>query len=187
MLHLPLFTRKGVYGIKQKNWTPSLNSAYSNWSTKFQLKLTILIFWIKFSPKRVFSIKNRKSEHHHWIMHIQISLGTKFQLKLTILIFWTKFVQKGRFQCKNSSANEVVVGLLSFLIVRILDTINMVLLFFQLKLKVAVHAARTRRKFLKWATFDNFLRKVDFIFMFFQEELASFVSTGEHFSSNLES
>ena len=42
-------------------------------------------------PKRVFPIKNRKSGHHHWILHVRISVGTKFQLKLTILIFWTKF------------------------------------------------------------------------------------------------
>ena len=108
------------------------------WSTNFQLKLTIAIFWTKFAqekylwsktekvniiiefrlfklvswyqisaltdnfdffdqicPKKVFLVKNRKSEHHHWILLIQISLGTKFQLKLTISIFCTKFAQKG--------------------------------------------------------------------------------------------
>ena len=46
-------------------------------------------------PKRVFLVKNRKSEHHHWIPLIQISLGTKFQLKLTILIFWPDLPKKG--------------------------------------------------------------------------------------------
>ena len=40
-------------------------------------------------------VKNRKIEHRHFILHIQISLVTKFQLKLTILIFLTVFVQKG--------------------------------------------------------------------------------------------
>ena len=40
------------------------------------------------------NVKNGKSEHHHCILHIGISLGTKFQLKLTNLIFWTKFAQK---------------------------------------------------------------------------------------------
>ena len=35
--------------------------------------------------KKVFSVENGKSEHHHWISHIQISIGTKFQLQLTIL------------------------------------------------------------------------------------------------------
>ena len=49
-------------------------------------------FWF-FEPnfhKKVFTIENRKSEHHHGILHIWISLGTKFQLKLTILIFLTR-------------------------------------------------------------------------------------------------
>ena len=51
-------------------------------------------------PKSIFSIKNRKSEHHYWIHHIRISQGTKFQLKHIILTFWTKFAQKGYFQSK---------------------------------------------------------------------------------------
>ena len=66
---------------------------------------------------------------------------------------------------RNSPANEVVVGLLSFLIVRTLDTINMVLLFFQFKLKIAVHTACTTRKLLTWTTFDTFFvfsRRVSF-------------------------
>ena len=44
--------------------------------------------------KRVFSVKNRKREHHHWILHMWISEGTKFQLKLIILIFWTNLLKK---------------------------------------------------------------------------------------------
>ena len=43
-------------------------------------------------PKKVFPVKNWKSEH--WIPHIQSSLGTKFQFKLKILIFLTGFTQK---------------------------------------------------------------------------------------------
>ena len=44
-----------------------------------------------------FPAKNGKSEQHHWILHIQISLDTKVQLKLTILFFfldqiWPKIV-----------------------------------------------------------------------------------------------
>ena len=38
-------------------------------------------------PNGVFPVENAKSERHHWILHIQISLGTEFQLKLKILIF----------------------------------------------------------------------------------------------------
>ena len=49
-----------------------------------------------FTKKGVFGIK-QKSEHHHWILDVRISLRTKFQLKLEILIFWTKFAQKGCF------------------------------------------------------------------------------------------
>ena len=56
---------------------------------KFQLKLTILIFWIKF----ISSLKGIQW-NRHWVLHIWNSLGTKFQLKLTILIFWTKFLKK---------------------------------------------------------------------------------------------
>ena len=39
-------------------------------------------------PKKVFSFKKRKSEHHHGILNIPISLITKFQLKLTILKYF---------------------------------------------------------------------------------------------------
>ena len=55
-------------------------------------------------PKKVFPVKNRKSEHHHGILHIWISLGTKFQLKLITLSFWTKFTQKRYFQSKTEQA-----------------------------------------------------------------------------------
>ena len=52
-------------------------------------------FLDKIFPVKIFMVKIRKSEHYHWILHIQISLGTKLQLKLTILILWTKFTQIG--------------------------------------------------------------------------------------------
>ena len=50
----------------------------------------------------VFLVKSGKSEHHHGILHIWISLGTRF--KLTILSFWTKFIEKGYFQLKTEQA-----------------------------------------------------------------------------------
>ena len=56
-------------------------------------------------PKKVFLVKNWKSEHYHSIPHIQISLGIKFPLKLTILIFFTKFVQKGFLWFKTEKVN----------------------------------------------------------------------------------
>ena len=56
--------------------------------TKFQFKLTILIFLTKFFQKGRFQSKTEKKERHRWVLHIRISLGTKFELKLIILIFW---------------------------------------------------------------------------------------------------
>ena len=56
----------------------------------------------------MFPVSNRKAEYHHWILHIQISLGTKFPLKLTILNFWTKFTQKGHFQSKMEKLNITI-------------------------------------------------------------------------------
>ena len=63
-------------------------------------------FMNQICPKRVFSVKNGKSEHHCWILLIRISLGTKFQLKLTILIFWTNITQKGYFRSKKEKKGE---------------------------------------------------------------------------------
>ena len=53
-----------------------------------------MTFWTKFAKKKGISSQNGKSEHHHRILHIRISLRTKSQVKLTILIFWTKFAQR---------------------------------------------------------------------------------------------
>ena len=63
---------------------------------KSQFELTILTF-DKIYPRRLFPAKNKKSEHHHWVLQFQISLSTKFQRKLSILIFCTKFSQKEYF------------------------------------------------------------------------------------------
>ena len=57
----------------------------------------------KICPKTVFSVKWRKSEQHHWILHIQISFGTKFQLKLTILTEF--FDQHTPFVTKRTNTN----------------------------------------------------------------------------------
>ena len=76
-------------------------------------------------------------------------------------------------------ANEAIVGLLSFLIVWILDTINMVLLFFQFGLKMVVYAALMKKKTCEvnnfWCIFkkcyfrvDVFSRRVSFPFKYFK-------------------
>ena len=116
----------------------------------------------------------------------KVSLFPLFFIFIVSLFIYYDLSKLNQTTVKNSPVNEVVVGLLSFLIVRILDTVNMVVLFFQFKFKMAVHATCTKRKFLKWTTFDTFLRKVNFIFMFFQGELASLVSAGKPFSGNSE-
>ena len=56
-------------------------------------------------PRKIFMVKNRKSEHHHWIPLIQISLGTKFQLKLKMLTFLTRFTQKELLWSKTEKVN----------------------------------------------------------------------------------
>ena len=60
---------------------------------------------------------------------------------------------------RESPAIEVVVGLLSFLIVWILDTINMVLLFFQFELKITVHAALMKKNIYEVNNIWYFLKK----------------------------
>ena len=101
--------KKGIFGQKSKNWTPPLNFAYSDYSDIFQISTQTDNFDLldQIYPKRVFLVKNRKREHHHWILHIWIGLGTKFQLRLTILIFCAKFAQKGCSQSKTANFNLV--------------------------------------------------------------------------------
>ena len=52
-------------------------------------------------------------------------------------------------------------------------------LFFRFELKIAVHTAKSVKS-------TTFLRRVNFILMFFLEELAPLLSAGKPFSNNLE-
>ena len=53
-------------------------------------------------PKRVFPVKNRRSEHRNWILHIQISQGIQFQLTLTVsFIFFYQICPKRVFPVEN--------------------------------------------------------------------------------------
>ena len=56
-------------------------------------------------PKRAFPVESRKSEHHHWILYIRISLHTKFQLKLTFLFFGSNYPKKP-FPVKNRKSEH---------------------------------------------------------------------------------
>ena len=44
-------------------------------------------------------VKNVKSEHYYWILHIRICVGTKFQIKLTTfgLNLGVHFLKKGEY------------------------------------------------------------------------------------------
>ena len=44
----------------------------------FFLKQTTSNLGTKFAQKGLFVVKNKKSEHQNWILHIWMSLGTKF-------------------------------------------------------------------------------------------------------------
>ena len=103
----PDLPKKGFSGLKQKKWTPHIFYIIlhiqiilvRNFSSNWQ-------FWF-FGPnssEKAFPVESRKSEYHHGIPHIWISLGTKFQLKLITLSFWTKFTQKRYFQLKPEQA-----------------------------------------------------------------------------------
>ena len=106
LLFGPHCPKQAISGQKQKKWTSPLNSAYLN---HFKYRVSRWIdnfnFMDQICPKYVFSIKDRKSEHHHWILHTRFSLGTRFQLQLIILTFWTKFAQKEYFQSKPEKGN----------------------------------------------------------------------------------
>ena len=92
-----------VWNIK---WRPPVNFTYSNLCIKFYFEQ----FWIlgQICPRRVFMVKNKKSEYHHWILHIRISLGTKFQLKLTNSSF-DKIKPKRESPVKNRTSSPSVI------------------------------------------------------------------------------
>ena len=89
--------KKGASSEKAKKWTATLKDYKS-----YQISASTdnFDFLDQICQKRVFPIKNKKTEHHHWILHVRISVGTKFQLKVTILMFWTELSQKGYFHSK---------------------------------------------------------------------------------------
>ena len=129
LLFMDHICSKRVFPVYKRNWILDI---WINLGPKFQLKLTILIFWTNLR-KRVFSIENRKSELHLWsgnfdfldkifaflvenkkvniiieILHIRISLGIKFHFKQTISNIGTKFAQKGYFQSKTEKVNITI-------------------------------------------------------------------------------
>ena len=82
MIFWTKFAQEGCYQSK----TEKMNIVIKFYIFIFSLSWQFWFFGPSL-PKRGNSSQKRRSEHHHWILHIKISLGTKFYLKLTILIF----------------------------------------------------------------------------------------------------
>ena len=81
---------------------------------------------------------------------------------------------------RENPANEVAVGLLSFLIVWISDAVN---IFYSIQTRNSCTCHMHEESI--WATFDTFSRRVDFIMMVFQE-LPSLLSAEKPFPGDLE-
>ena len=94
----PNFPKKYICGQKRKSehhhWIPLIQILLG---TKFQLKLTILIFLTRFTQKGFFWSKTEKVNTRYFLHNSVYSnfSSARFQLKLTILIFWVKLAQKG--------------------------------------------------------------------------------------------
>ena len=71
-------------------------------------------------PKEVIPVKNGKSEHHHRILLIRISLGTNSALTdnfdlCCVFFFLTKFAQKGNFRSKTEKLRSwLLLTILTF-------------------------------------------------------------------------
>ena len=114
------------------------------------------------------------------------SLSAWFLYKVSLFLWQCYHSSKLRLtKARKSPANEIVVGLLSFLIVWISDTVNMVLLFFQFEFDMVLHAARTRWKICELNNFWYIFNKSWFHFHVFQQDLASLWSTRKPFSGDL--
>ena len=83
------------YCIFELFWVPNLSL---NWQSSF--------FGPNFLKKSISGMKG-KSDRHHWILNVRISLGIKFHCKLTISIFWTKFPQNV-FPVENEKMNSII-------------------------------------------------------------------------------
>ena len=99
-LKILTFLTKFAQKLHFQSKTKRVNTTIEFCMFWFQFKVTIFIFWTRFGQKEYFWFKTEKSEHHHWIQHVQISLRKRVQVKLTILFFRTKFSQKGYSRSK---------------------------------------------------------------------------------------
>ena len=57
-------------GLKQNKWTSQNLYIRNSMGIKFQLKLTILIFWTKLTQKGISNLNRTKDKNHHRVLHI---------------------------------------------------------------------------------------------------------------------
>ena len=88
--------KKSVFVLNHKKSTPPLNAAYGNYSWhKTSAYTNNFNFSDQTSWKRVFLIENWKNQHHHWSLHIQISLQSILKyLRQTLLFMWNSALQQ---------------------------------------------------------------------------------------------
>ena len=91
--------------LKNNQWTHRNKIKKPCWQ-QLVISKSLLPYGRRDTEERMFPASNRKTEHHHWILHIRISLDTMFQLKVNIFIFWTKFAQKGCFRSKTEKSEH---------------------------------------------------------------------------------
>ena len=61
------------------------------------------------TKRRISGLKqNKKIEHHHWILHIRISLGTNFSLNWQFYFFGTNLPKKGVSGPKQKKVNITI-------------------------------------------------------------------------------
>ena len=97
---VPNLPEKGISGLKRRNWSSSLNSAYSNWSM-CQVLVQIVNLNIKLLSKK------KRGELHQWLLHIQFTAaGTKLRYKRTTLNSRTNIFKKWHFWSETESEHH---------------------------------------------------------------------------------
>ena len=91
-----IFAQKVRFQTKTEKVNPTIEFCIFElvWIPNFSLNWKFYFFGPSW-PKWGNSGQKQKSEHHNWILHIQIRLGIKFQHKLTIFIFWPNLPKMG--------------------------------------------------------------------------------------------
>ena len=91
--------------IEHHHWIPLIQISLG---TKFQLKLTILIFWLDLPEKGFLGLKKKKLTPHifYIILHIQISLLRNFSSNWQFLIL-DQIYTKRYFRSKTENVNII--------------------------------------------------------------------------------